>query len=453
MKRIAKWIVGLIFVAIDIFSIYILFRIALILRYYLACFMDLLPIKPDVVDPVLRLSIVVLVGMFAMQNLYPGYGLTNVKELERVGKSVSASFVLLAMISYFVKPFQDFPRSIFPIAWGLLFFSLPVARFFVRRILSRSENWYGIPVIVFGYKEVAEGESKLLDKIRQLGWLPSAFISLDGITAKANYPTDSVAILITPWNDNAINHVRILNQKFSKVVLLQNASSIGSLWVETRDLGSHLGLEFHYHLLSKGNRRIKRVMDFTGALLLLIGLSPLLVILAVLIKLDSKGPVLYQQKRLGEGFQIFGVYKFRTMVLNAEEKLADLLKKNPKAKDEYEEYHKLKNDPRITDIGRFLRKFSLDELPQLWNVLRGQMSLAGPRAYMHAELDDIGDYAATILRVKPGITGWWQVFGRHNTTFVERLEMDEYYISNWSLWMDIYIFIKTVRVVLFGEGA
>ena len=141
------------------------------------------------------------------------------------------------------------------------------------------------------------------------------------------------------------------------------------------------------------------------------------------------------------------------MVIGAEEKLAKLLQEDPVAKAQYKEFHKLENDPRVTKFGDFLRKFSLDELPQLWNVFIGEMSLSGPRAYMPAELDEMGGYAPIILRVTPGMTGWWQVLGRHNTTFEKRLKMDEYYISNWSLWMDVYIFLKTIFVVIDGDGA
>ena len=140
------------------------------------------------------------------------------------------------------------------------------------------------------------------------------------------------------------------------------------------------------------------------------------------------------------------------MVKNAEEILDTYLNNNPEAYAEYKEFHKLNDDPRITGLGKFLRKYSLDELPQLWNVLRGDMSLVGPRAYMPSELEDIGDFTDNILRVRPGMTGWWQVMGRHTTTFQARLRMDEYYISNWSLWMDLYIFYKTIWVVFGGTG-
>jgi Undecaprenyl-phosphate galactose phosphotransferase WbaP len=236
------------------------------------------------------------------------------------------------------------------------------------------------------------------------------------------------------------------------LILIQQSDNFGSLWVEARDLDSILGLEFQYHLLSRRNRWLKKSFDLIGALSIFIILSPLLVLLSILIGIDSPGPILYRQERLSKNYRLFNVVKFRTMVLDAEGKLQQLLQNNPIAKEEYVKFHKLENDPRVTRIGRILRKFSLDELPQLWNVIKGEMSLSGPRAYMSTELDNMGSYSDTILRVNPGMTGWWQVLGRHQTSFQKRLQMDEYYISNWSLWMDTYIFLKTILVVFFGKG-
>jgi lipopolysaccharide/colanic/teichoic acid biosynthesis glycosyltransferase len=176
-------------------------------------------------------------------------------------------------------------------------------------------------------------------------------------------------------------------------------------------------------------------------------------VILIAIALDSPGPVFYRQHRLGRSFHEFDVLKFRTMVANAEAILEEHLQHDGEARAAYERFHKLENDPRITRVGRWLRKFSLDELPQLINVLKGEMSLAGPRAYMPSELDAMKEFAQVILRVKPGMTGWWQVSGRHRTTFQRRLELDDYYISNWSLWMDMFIFLKTGWVVLRGQGA
>ena len=171
-----------------------------------------------------------------------------------------------------------------------------------------------------------------------------------------------------------------------------------------------------------------------------------------MIKINSQGPVIFKQKQLGKDFKEFYVYKFRTMENNAEQSLQKLLQSNAKLRDEYEHFHKLERDPRRTKIGLFLRRFSLDELPQLWNVLKGDMSLIGPRAYLPSELHKMGSYGAIVLRVKPSLTGWWQVMGHNETTFNRRLQLDEYYISNWSLWMDIFIMFKTLWVVIKGSG-
>jgi len=140
------------------------------------------------------------------------------------------------------------------------------------------------------------------------------------------------------------------------------------------------------------------------------------------------------------------------MYEKAEEKLQELLAHDPQANAEYEKYHKLVKDPRVTRVGKFLRRYSLDELPQFLNVLKGDMNLIGPRSYLPRELPTMGETAGIILKVKPGITGWWQVMGRNATSFNERLQLDEYYISNWSIWLDIYIIIKSVWVVISGKG-
>lgn len=172
------------------------------------------------------------------------------------------------------------------------------------------------------------------------------------------------------------------------------------------------------------------------------------------IKFDSKGPVIFKQKRLGFKGIAFSCYKYRTMYVNGDEILKDYLANNPDEVEYYNIYHKYKNDPRVTRIGRFLRATSLDEFPQFFNILKNDMNLIGPRPYMLNEKNKIGVYNEDILlKVKPGITGLWQVSGRNNLTFNERIELDKWYIQNWSLWMDFVIFMKTINVVLSKVGA
>ena len=178
------------------------------------------------------------------------------------------------------------------------------------------------------------------------------------------------------------------------------------------------------------------------------------IILSYLIKKDSKGSILFKQKRLGKDNHNFSCYKYRTMYENSQEVLSQYLINNPDEVIYYETYHKYKSDPRITKIGHFLRKTSLDEFPQFFNILRGDMNLIGPRPYMLNEKEKIGkEKESIILQVKPGITGLWQVSGRNQLTFFQRVDLDIWYIQNWSLWLDITIFFKTIKVVLLKVGA
>lgn len=428
------------------------FRLAVWIRTSISPWIGNPPVQWEAVYPVAEIGIVLLIGIFLLQGLYPGYGLTAVKEMELMGKAVTIGMVVLAMFSYFNKPLQIFPRSIFPLVWLMAVVALPLTRFIERNQLSLS-TWYGIPVIVFGEGDWAKAVVASLIQIRRLGWRPVALHSTHDFDPKGKYRDISLAILASNATTPTGDVLRKLNQSFHKVVLLRKVESFGSLWVETRDLNGYLGLEFQYHLLSGRSLFIKKFIDILGSSFLLIILSPVLLLTGLFIALDSPGPILYTQERLGRNFKRFQVFKFRTMIVGADDILRQLLEKDPEARLEYENFHKLKNDPRITKLGNLLRKFSVDELPQLLNVLKGDMSLVGPRAFMSTELEDMGGYAPIILRVDPGITGWWQVFGRHNTTFDKRLQMDEYYISNWSLWIDIYILLKTIWVVLRGSGA
>ena len=198
---------------------------------------------------------------------------------------------------------------------------------------------------------------------------------------------------------------------------------------------------------------LKRTVDITASATALLLLSPVFLVTSLAIKNDSKGPAMFTQKRIGKDGKLFEIYKFRTMVPDADKKLFELLENDEEAAKEYKLNKKLKNDPRITKIGNFLRKTSIDELPQLINVLKGDMSLVGPRPYLPREIDDMGNYYDTIIESKPGITGLWQVSGRSNTTFEDRLEFDMEYNENKGFFYDMGLLTKTVGVVLNKDGA
>lgn len=197
---------------------------------------------------------------------------------------------------------------------------------------------------------------------------------------------------------------------------------------------------------------LKRALDIVGSVAIGFVFSPLILIIAVRMGLED-GPILFRHRRVGQDGKIFECLKFRTMVPNAEQILRELLDKDPVARAEWLRDHKLRNDPRVTRLGRFLRKTSLDELPQLWNVMRGEMSLVGPRPIVKEEMLRYGRYLRTYLAAKPGITGLWQVTGRNDTDYRRRVVMDTYYVRKQTLMMDIQILLKTVKVVLCGHGA
>ena len=451
MDQNRNWAVSGVFILGDILMLWAIFFLAALLREILTPLLGLSFLIKTGIAPLTELGIFLGIGTFLLQGLYPGYGLTAVKEMERMSKSITMVFILLAGVSYLNKPFQDFPRSVLLIAGVLALGILPITHFLLRNLLSRTA-WYGVPVIIFGEGEWAREIERSLLQVRRLGWRVKATSPVVEIDHLAKKQPAQIAILALNASAEVENYARNLSLYFNKVVLIRRRDNFGSMWVEPRDLDGRLGLEFHYHLLEHYNMVAKHGIDFVGALLLLILLSPFLGLLAVLITLDSPGPVFFRQERIGQNFKTFNVLKFRTMVINADQELQRLVKESKETRSEYEQYHKLKNDPRVTRIGRWLRCYSLDEFPQLWNVLSSEMSLVGPRAYLPSELKEMETYTKMILRVKPGMTGWWQVMGRNDNTFQQRLQMDEHYISNWSMWMDIYILLKTIQVVLSGSG-
>ena len=200
---------------------------------------------------------------------------------------------------------------------------------------------------------------------------------------------------------------------------------------------------------------IKRIVDIIGGLVGTILLIPITIVLYIvtLFSKENKGPLFFEQLRIGKNGKEFRLYKFRSMVMHADEKLWEYLNNNPEAKEEYKRYKKLKEDPRITKLGKFLRKTSLDEFPQFINVLKGDMSLVGPRPYLLREVKDMKEYYYYIVKDKPGLTGPWQVAGRSNIDFEERLELDYKYVINKSLKKDFIILMKTIAAVFKKEGA
>ena len=240
---------------------------------------------------------------------------------------------------------------------------------------------------------------------------------------------------------------------FSHLLVIPDLFGLASLGVPARDVDGILGLEVRQALLLPWPRIAKRAMDLVLTVVGGLCVLPIVALLALLVRLDSRGPILYPQQRLGRDGRPFRAFKFRSMHGDGEARLRAVLDADPRRAAEYAEFHKLSDDPRVTRVGRLLRKYSLDELPQLWNVVRGDMSLVGPRPYLEREIPQMNQREQIILRALPGMTGLWQVGDRNATGFAERVATDVHYVRNWSPWLDVWVLARTFGVVVGGTGS
>lgn len=407
---------------------------------------------------------------YALAGLY-GVGIAPPEELRRLSYSTSLVFVILGAATFMYKAGADYSRGAFVFAWGLALVLVPLGRALVRELFAH-KPWWGAAVLVLGAGKTGEMVVRALRKQPGLGLKPVAL--LDDDLAKQGREVEGVPVVgvlehAGEFARMGVKHAivampgvareRLLGllgrhgADFPHLILIPDLFGLSSLWLTTRDMGGVLGLEVQQKLLLPGPRLVKRVMDLGLVVVFALPLFFLVALLGLLIRLDSPGSLFYGHSRLGLNGNRFKAWKFRSMVQNADRRLAEYLEHHPELREEWERDQKLKNDPRVTRVGRFLRKTSLDELPQLWNVLRGEMSLVGPRPIVEEEVKRYGPLFALYTKVRPGLTGLWQVSGRNDTTYAERVAMDAYYVRNWSPWLDLYILARTVWVVLFGKGA
>jgi Undecaprenyl-phosphate galactose phosphotransferase WbaP len=263
------------------------------------------------------------------------------------------------------------------------------------------------------------------------------------------------AIVVTPHSSSK-NTRSVLTRhaaSFRRVLVIPDLSGFSSLAVRVREIHGILGLELDHNLTKKYCRVLKRASDVAVCIASALAAVPLLLVVALAIALTSPGPIFYSQKRIGQNGREFRLWKLRTMVVDADARLEEHLQSNPTSRAEWDRDHKLRSDPRVTTIGRLLRRTSLDEIPQLWNVIRGDMSLVGPRPIRHSEITKYGTIFDQYRRVLPGLTGMWQISGRNNTTYELRTQLDDYYVRNWSTSLDCYILLCTLRTIILTEGA
>jgi Undecaprenyl-phosphate galactose phosphotransferase WbaP len=403
--------------------------------------------------------------------LYPGIRLGPVEEFRRLAVSATLIFGMwTAGVILLTGGLQNQPLFL-SLAYVLSLVNLWVFRGFVRRLLAKCP-WWGFPTLVCGDDAVAVKVSQYLNANKRLGLRPVGVIadpsalevdadeswyagSWSDVRTVAQQRRVFWAVVVPPEGPST-NIASTITEHLSTIPHIHILSELTGLpdhWSRHQQLDGLAGIHLQQNLMLPLPRITKRLMDIVLTLLGGILLLPVLFYIAVAVKMSSRGPVLYANERIGRDGRRFRMWKFRSMFTNGDALLEYYLDAHPEVREEWETTQKLKWDPRITRIGRFIRKTSLDELPQLWNVLRGDMSLVGPRPILLEEEAKYGDYYALYTMVSPGITGMWQVSGRSNTSYEERLQLVAYYVRNWSLWLDIYLLLKTVRIVFFGRGA
>ncbi|MDR1443683.1 MAG: undecaprenyl-phosphate galactose phosphotransferase WbaP [Treponema sp.] len=413
----------------------------------------------------------VFILIFQISGLYPGVSLAPSEELRHFTVSSILAHGGIILSRYIEDQEFDAISVAFIISFVCSPVALTVMRGIMHNILSKS-GLGGIPAVIFGSGPMGRLVIDRLLRGKRSGYIPVLILDNtpgpEGMYKNIPIIHDiligpeiverfkiRMAIVAMPElsQDDLTKLLNYSVSAFRYSVLIPDFSSVTNIWMSVRDFDGILGFVTSHRLKMFWNLAIKRFNDLffviAGGLILL----PFLLIIALLIKLSSPGPVLYSHRRLGKNGKYFNAYKFRSMVNNSQDVLERLLSQSPERRKEWEENHKLKNDPRITVIGKFLRHTSFDEFPQFINILKGEMSLVGPRPVVDEEVGKYGKDFDRIFSVKPGLTGLWQVSGRSDTNYSERVAFDTYYLQSWSVWLDLWVLLKTVSVVIKGKGA
>ncbi|HWF45491.1 MAG TPA: undecaprenyl-phosphate galactose phosphotransferase WbaP [Bryobacteraceae bacterium] len=419
------------------------------------------------------LAVGLSIGALAFNGMYPGIGITAVEVIRRLCYSITLVYLVLTASMLLVKEWWINSRGGFLLAWALSLLLVPLGRWLVSNLL-RSCDWWGVPVIILGAGKTASTVIRNLRANRVLGYRPVACLDDDphkqgeclgvpvsGPLYEAEYLAGELqirhAIVAMPGmsRDLLVKNLHHWSTVFPNILIVPDLFGVASLWIAPRDLGGVLGLEIRHNLLNPMNRWVKRAMDLTISSFILLFAAPFLALAAFWTLAVSPGDPFYVQEREGKHGALIRILKLRTMYPNAEGMLDEHLAGDPEALREWNQFCKLKKDPRVLPgIGTFLRTSSLDELPQLWNILKGDMSLVGPRPFpvYHNERFD-AEFRKLRTEVKPGLTGLWQVSARSDGDLEVQASLDTYYIRNWSLWLDLYILIRTAITVLGRNGA
>jgi len=412
------------------------------------------------------LGVFTINGLYRVESLLGGTG-----EYALVFRSVSMG-MLLVVIAGFLEPTFVLARGWLILAWGLAFFLVALGRFSLRRLVywMRRRGYFLSPAIVVG----ANDEGRLLAEqlwnwetsgLHVVGMIDDALpkgtpiykhVSILGDLGELDAVVRQCGIEEIIIATSALPRAKVLSiferYGFSERVNLRLSSGLFEIittGLQVKEMAYVPLVRVNKVRLTGGDRIFKLALDYGLTIPGLILISPLLLLIAVAVKLDSPGPVLYRRRVMGVNGCQFEALKFRTMHTNGDE----ILSGYPDKREELERNHKIQDDPRVTRMGRFLRKYSLDELPQLFNVLRHEMALVGPRMISPPEMEQYGRWGMNLLTVRPGITGLWQTSGRSDVSYEERVRLDMSYIRNWTIWLDLQLLFRTIPAVLRGEGA
>lgn len=466
--------------ALDLLALSAVFALAYITRVYL------LPHLSTAFSPAIPHGLMVhlwwlplvVVGCLAYDGLYVKRHFFW-RECGFLVKAVTLSYLIAAAVVTLEKTSSEVSRTFIVLSWLFSLILLPAFRYIGKNALVRAGIWRR-RVLVLGAGKTGELVVRALNREPYMGYQVVGLLEDDpgkkNKTFTVNGGTkvkvlggfrDSDKIMARTGVYNLIvaapgltgqvlvGLVNRLQQTCESLLVVPDFFGMPVMGAEADYFfdDSFLGLRLKNNLASSANMILKWAFDLVAGSLIMVLALPIMVLIALAVKIDSPGPAFFSHRRIGRNGQEFMCYKFRTMVINAQEVLDRLLTENPAIRVEWEKEFKLKDDPRITRMGRLLRKTSLDELPQMFNVLRGEMSLAGPRPIVRKEIEKYRDNIKYFYQVRPGMTGLWQVSGRSDMDYDGRVQLDTWYVRNWSLWLDFTLLIRTVAVVLGRKGA
>ncbi len=454
----------------DLFSLMIsLYTVVIIRKHILSYFSQLPPFTQSVYIYIWLFPLFII--LFAYKGIY-SKTFSFWDEIKESLKSIVISYLIILLILFTSKKSSTYSRIVITFFTLTAMFIVPMFRIYVRKILFKS-GFLIKKTLIIGSSSLATEIYKAICLEPNLCYCVAGFIDdsdireIDGIKVYRNiskveryisfaHITD-VIIAKEELDANLISQIiNRIQHKVENVIYIPQLKNISVYGTEIKYFFSSqvIGFEVKNNLSNPFTYMTKRITDYILTIMILPVVLPIMIVLAVLVKKSSPGPIFYSHTRIGKNGKEFKCYKFRTMYIDADKRLKEILEKDPIKKKEWETYWKLKDDPRVTKIGKFLRKTSLDELPQIFNILKGEMSLVGPRPVIRKEIEDYyQENAYFYFLVPPGITGLWQVSGRSNTSYDYRVSLDSWYVKNWNLWLDIVILFKTIKAVIKREGA